>query len=191
MGMNATYEVATGSGFFSLPASPVLTSIGSETRTLKCCFAPGRVDLDNAANWFELQDTLSIIPFPTTLLTTNWKQGSVDFLDFSGPAGHAGIQGDLVVLQKENCDNAHLLNATAADLGVLHSAPMQLEEGGIASTFAIAQGKINELAMGTYKMCFATVSSEYDTASDFTLLDKELTLTESVVVAPSLVVPDS
>jgi hypothetical protein len=68
---------------------------------------------------------------------------------------------------------------------------MILEEGGVASTYALAQGKINEMSVGTYKICFATISSEVDTDSDFTALQQELTLTATVTVSPNLVVPDS
>jgi len=189
--LGALYDSSTSTAGFSLPSSPVLTSNGDTTKVLKCCFAPARANLDDAANWYELTDTLNVIPQPTAALTTTWKQNSVDLLDFSGPAGHAAQQGDTIVLQKDNCSNAHLLTATGTGLGVIHSAPMFLEAGGIASTFAIAQGKINEMSVGTYKMCFATMSSEVDTDSDFTALEKELTLTETVVVSPTLVVPDS
>jgi len=190
--LNATLDSATSSGSFSLPQSPFIVALETEeTRQLKCCFAPAQVDIMNPANWYELTDTLDIIPEPVTSLVATWKERNVDVLDFSGPDGHAALKNDIVVLQKETCDNAHLLTAVGPQLGLTHSAPMSLETGGVASTFAIAQGKVNELRMGTYKICFATASSEYDASSDFKMLDVELVLTESVVISPSLIVPDS
>jgi len=190
----ATYDSSTGSGGFSLPSQPPshrLTDLEGSTRTLKCCFASARLDHVNPLNWFEVVDTLNLIPDPTSALITTWKQRSVDVLDFSRPAGHAAQVGDLIVLQRENCENADQLSATGPGIGVNHSAPMFLEEGGIASTFAIAQSKINELTVGTYKICMATKSSEFDTDTDFKELAKEITLTETAVSTPHLVVPDS
>jgi len=102
-----------------------------------------------------------------------------------------GQAGDYIVLQKDNCQNVHLVTASSPGVGVTHSAPMTLEAGGIASNYGIAQGKINELGMGTYKICFATGSSEYDNFADFKPLDKEITITESFVIRPKLVTPTS
>jgi hypothetical protein len=189
----AVYDPSTSSGIFSLPESPKLTSLSTtESRVLKCCFAPARADLDNnAANWLELQDTLSIFPEPISLLTTTFKQQAVTGLNFAGPAGHAGIAGDVVLLQKGNCDNAHLITADSPRLGIDHTTPMTLEAGGAASLYAIAQGKVNELAMGVYKICYATRSSEFDAAADFKTLDTEITITEAFIVLPTLVTPQS
>lgn len=189
--MAASYDASTESAIFSLPTYPYLKSDGAETRTLKCCFAPARTDISVVSNWYELTDTLNIIPDPVAALTLEWKQNSVDMLDFSGPSGHAGLEGDRVVLQKENCENAHTLSAVGEGIGTTHSAPMTLEPGGVAFTFAIAQGKVNELAVGRYKMCFATKSSEFDAFSDFKMLNTEVVLTATMPITPSLVVPDS
>jgi len=142
-------------------------------------------------NWYEVQDTLNIIPDPITSLVLSWKQNAVDVLDFSGPKGHAAQKDDIVVLQKENCNNAHSLNALSPGTGITHSAPMKLETGAVAFTFALAQGKVNELAVGRYRICYATSSSEYDTLSDFKMLDSILEITSVSVSTPALVVPDS
>jgi hypothetical protein len=174
---------------FDLPGT--LEADGETRRDVKCCMAPARSDITNTANWYELTDTLTMIPHPIKNLVLSWKRASVDLLDFSGPAGHAAQEGDIVLLQKDNCDNAHVLSALSPNIGITHSAPMTLEAGARAFTFGLAQGKVNELPVGTYAICFATASSEYDTLSDFKKLDASLTLTPTVTVSPTLVVPDS
>jgi len=189
--LNGIYDAETSSAMFNLPTAPALTDLNGETRTLKCCFAPARSDIYSPLNWCTLQDTLNIIPDPITNLKLNWKTAAVDVLDFSGPTGHAAKEGDIVLLQKGNCDNAHTLSALSPNTGLTHSAPMILEAGGVAATFALAQGKLNELGVGEYRICFATSSSEYDTISDFKMLDAILTLTSVAVSSPALVVPDS
>merc|ERR1712196_7215 len=88
-------------------------------------------------------------------------------------------------------DNANTLSALSPNTGITHSAPMTLEAGGVAATFALAQGKVNELGFGEYRICFATSSSEYDEIADFKMLDSILTLTSVAVSSPALVVPDS
>jgi len=186
---NASYDSSSESAIFALPA---ITSLSSrESRKLKGCFAPARSDLTNVINWNEIPDELVVIPDPTQALVTEWKQGTISILDFSGPAGNAGEAGDFVILQKGTCENAHLLTAESPGVAITHSAPMVLEVGGQALYYGIAQGKVNELGSGTYKICFATKSSEYDSMADFQTLQNELTIIEALVVAPQLIVPQS
>jgi hypothetical protein len=187
--LRGVYDSSTSSAMFDLPGT--LEADGETRRDVKCCMAPARSDITNTANWYELTDTLTMIPHPIKNLVLSWKRASVDLLDFSGPTGHAAQEGDIVLLQKDNCDNAHVLSALSPNIGITHSAPMTLEAGARAFTFGLAQGKVNELPVGTYAICFATASSEYDTLSDFKKLDASLTLTPTVTVSPTLVVPDS
>jgi len=187
--LGAVYDSGTESGLFSLPETTSLST--TESRTMKCCFAPAQSDVEKTINWYELPDILRVLPYPTASLTTSWIYSSVAALDFSGPTGHAGEDGDRVVLKRDNCSDAHIITALSPGVGYQYSAPMLLPAGGIASVFALAQGKVNELAMGTYKICFATKSSEYDSMDDFTTLSEEITITELVLIAPDLMVPDS
>jgi len=185
------YDSSTGSAMFNVPSYPLLTSLPDSTRTLQACFAPARSDLENSLNWYTMQDVLKIIPDPSTNLVLTWKFAQVDLLDFSGPAGHAAQEGDTVLLQKDNCENAHILDGNSPNTGITHSAPMKLEPGAVAATFALAEGKVNELAVGTYVICYAPSSSEVDAFEDFKKLDVSITLTATISVAPTLMVPDS
>merc|ERR1711988_1081810 len=65
------------------------------------------------------------------------------------------------------------------------------EKGGVAGISALAQGKINELATGTYKICYATASSGGDATADFKTLSKEIEILAAPAGKPVITTPRS
>jgi len=110
-----------------------------------------------------------------------------------------GLPGDCIVLtQAATCANAYEVTQESYFVGLelnpvtgqyeeqYRSAKMLLDErdkdttttgdvkGGVASYQALAQGKVNELPEGRYKICYATMNSECDQPEDFTMLSKQI-----------------
>ena len=190
----SSVDAATQVGTFALPPSnstAALTAIDSSTqRTLKACFAGKGTDTTVSHNWIELQDELKILPDPSSALGTVWKQGQVLEMLFNQPAGNSAIEGDIVILQKDSCVGVHTI--VIATSNATTSAPVVLAAGGVAREFPIAAGKVNELNVGFYKVCFATGSSGGDSQADFSMLAAELEIQESLdTTAPILSLPQS
>jgi len=110
-----------------------------------------------------------------------------------------GLVGDCVVLtQATDCSQAYDLTAENYFVGLYfntatgqyedqhRSMMMSLDQadtdtevmgdikGGVAGLQALAQGKVNELPVGTYKICYATMNSECNHPEDFSMLSKEI-----------------
>lgn len=63
------------------------------------------------------------------------------------------------------------------------------EKGGTALVKSLAMGKVNELGVGIYKICYATKSSEGEEQGDFVQLTKTLEILPSTATKPDLTVP--
>jgi len=110
-----------------------------------------------------------------------------------------GLAGDCVVLtQATDCSQAYTVSSDTYFVGLYYntvtgqyedqhrSMRFDLEQadqdkgvmgdikGGIASHQALAQGKVNELPQGNYKICYATMNSECDQPEDFSMLSKTI-----------------
>jgi len=189
--VNTTVNTDTQVGVLTLPESPTLRSTGPNSmKTLIACFAGAGSDVTQATNWIQLQDVLQILPDPSTGLQTTWKQGNVLDLSFDTPAANSGQAGDIIVLQQGSCTGVHLVQNQPESR--MTSAPIILAQGGIAREFPIAAGKVNELNIGIYKVCFATGSSGGDSQADFSMLSAVLEIEEALdATAPVFSVPQS
>lgn len=187
--LNST--VTSTSSKVSLPDTPRLRASSAFTqRTLKACFAGAGSDSTKNENWIELVDVLEVFPDPSSGLTTLWTQGNVRELSFSQPTNNAAQQSDIIVLQQGSCDGVHLVTMQSASETT--SAPIVLSSGAIANEFPLASGKVNELGVGIFKVCFATGSSGGDSQSDFSTLAAELEIQESLdATAPVFSLPQS
>jgi len=107
------------------------------------------------------------------LLFTQPQQGT-----YGTPTFATGSNGDIIVLKIGDCTDVHQVSAAAYDLDTsttssrftLTAAGGEIsedEKGGKAGVFALAEGKVNELASGMYTVCYATASSEGEEQSDF------------------------
>jgi len=128
---------------------------------------------------------------------TSPQQGDFDKPDLKEFS--TGLAGDCVVLtQATDCSQAYDVSQDSYFVGLYfntktgqyedqhRSMMMSLDQadsdksvmgdikGGIASYEALAQGKVNELPEGTYKICYATMNSECDNPEDFSMLTKEI-----------------
>lgn len=184
-----SYNDSIGSGVFQVPA---LNSSIAATRVLQACFAPSGCDTSVAANYVQLADQLNVIPEPTEATITTWLEAEVSELRFDLPADHAGIQGDIVVLKQGSCSEVNLITSESESNGYTNSAWCELEEGGVAKNFRLAECKLKELPAATYKVCYATKSSEGWSEQDWTELSMEVVITStSDEPPPALEVPDA
>ena len=192
----------TGSGMFTLPSFDALDAVDDngdevkEIRVLKACFAPSGCNINQASNYVELVDNVKVIPEPIDLMITTWVEAEVNELRFDAPLLHAGIEGDMVVIQPINCDGVHLINTPEGGEGVgtKHSAWLFLEAGGIAKNFRLAEAKAKELPASStkYKVCYATKSSEGWSQHDWKALNLDILITGiSSEPPPMLEVPQS
>jgi hypothetical protein len=157
-----------------------------------------------------LADKLTIFKQPTDALLTSWFQEEVKELRFTQPQQGTygqdnfatGQMGDIVVIQKQNCDNVHTVSYSSYVVaGATHSRKMALKEaggvtqgddrGGYANDVALAEGAVNELGTGTYKICYATKSSGGESANDFVMLSKTIEILPTDKATPSLSVQQS
>jgi hypothetical protein len=122
-----------------------------------------------------------------------------------------GLPGDCVVLtQASDCSQAYSVSSDSYFLDVQfidgtyqeqhRSMKMSLDEadvdtltmgdtkGGVASTRALAEGKVNELPAGTYNICYATMNSECDHAADFSMLTKQIEILPRSATGATLMV---
>jgi hypothetical protein len=171
--------------------------------------ANGGTCLLTLANAVKLQDDLTVFPEPTDALVTSWFRSRVYEFKFTQPqfgtygtkTFSAGQVGDIVVLQKNNCQGVHLITPQGYAVGSTHSAKMVLEEhggevlgdekGGTARVKGIAMGKVNELGIGMYKVCYATRNSEGDDENDFKTLGVEMEILPDTATRPDMSVPRS
>jgi len=179
---------------------------------LVACFIPAGAIRDRVENVKQLDDRLTIFKEPTDALVTSWFQYQVHELRFTQPqTGYydytgakssnfaTGQVGDIVVLQKSNCTDAHVVNTAGYGFGLGQSAKFTLEEagnvttgdekGGTAKVWPLATGKVNELRTGIYKICYATASSEGEAQVDFKMLSETIEILPTPATKPSLSVP--
>lgn len=161
-------------------------------------------------NVVRLQDELTMFAEPTDALVWSWFQGYVYQLRFTRPQFGdpdvpqyfaTGTAGDIVVLQKQNCDGVQSISPMTYSLGTTHSAKMVLgefggetqgdERGGAADVMAVARGKVNELPIGIYKICYATAQSEGNDQTDFKELGRTFEILPADATTPSVSVPRS
>jgi len=64
-------------------------------------------------------------------------------------------------------------------------------KGGVAGVTSLAIGKVNELAPGVYKICYASASSEGNTQSDFMMLDARIEILPTPATKPAVSAPRS
>jgi hypothetical protein len=161
------------------------------------------------ANAMKLPDELTLFAEPTDALVNSWFQGHVYELKFTQPqygiygtkTFATGTAGDIVVLQKHNCNGVNAISPATYTLGTSHSAKMTLieyggetlgdEKGGAAEIASIAYGKVNELPIGIYKICYATAQSQGDDNNDFKELGATFEILPSTATRPSVSVPRS
>jgi hypothetical protein len=180
------------------------------------CLIPAGAQKHLTSNVQQLNDVLTIIKEPTDALITAWFQTSIHELRFTQPqmglrAGSAsapassvvatGQEGDIVVLQKLNCDNVHQITPANFLTGQTYSAKIVLNEagkttmgderGGTAKEVALARGKVNELPIGVYKICYATKASGGESQTDFKELAKTFEILQTPATKPSVSIPRS
>ena len=63
------------------------------------------------------------------------------------------------------------------------------EKGGTAQVKGIAMGKVNELGIGIFKVCYATRNSEGDDENDFKTLAVEIEILPEPATRPGMSVP--
>jgi hypothetical protein len=175
---------------------------------LAACFVPAGAIQSESYNVRPLQDMLTIFKEPSDSLLTSWFQYNVQELRFTQPQQgvygtatfSAGLPGDIVVLKIGSCSGVHLVSAADYSLlGSTNSAKVILEEagnetqgdekGGMASVVPLAQGKVNELNPGIYKICYATMNSEGESQQDFKELSKTIEILPPPATQPKLTVP--
>jgi hypothetical protein len=156
-----------------------------------------------------LTDSLSVFDEPTDALVNSWFMNHVYELKFTQPqfgvygtsTFSTGMMGDIVVLQKGGCSGVASISPASYTIGASHSAKMVLEEyggetvgdekGGAAKIKAIAEGKVNELPIGVYTICYATKESEGNDDSDYTPLVRTFEILQTTATRPSMSVPRS
>ena len=158
---------STPFGTFQLPSdSQLAVESLTATRVLDVCFTT-KESGSNVLDFVMLSSTLIIIPEPTDMLeTTTWFQNNIYQLSFNEPAGMAGMQGDIVVLEPEDCSLAYTRDVVG-NFPITSSAKSVLQADGVAREYAIAQGKFDELPAGIYRVCYATKTSEGKERDDF------------------------
>jgi len=185
----------------ALPSAPFLTSPGATAaRFLKACYIPAGAINTMQTNIVELLDQLIVVPEPTTHLRTSWHQHQIGLLDFSQPRHltlwSSGMAGDMLILMKESCKGAYSILPYDFFVGTTYSARATLRDnndpvyvGGLGSSQTTAQGKLNEMSPGLYKICFATKHTLGDAENDFKMLGVEFEILPPTVEGPSLTVP--
>jgi len=215
--MGSGFDTSTGTaiGKVSLPSSPYLkvpaytNAAGSFLSAwhMAACFVPAGAISALHTNVKPLQDMLTVFKEPTDALITSWYQYNVQELRFTqpqqgvhgDPTFATGQQGDIIVLKKDSCTGVSAIDPSSYMLGQTYSAKLVLEEaggettgdekGGTASVYPLAQGKVNELAAGTYKICYATKNSEGEAESDFKQLAKSIEILPPPSMTPQLTAP--
>jgi len=174
---------------------------------LAACFVPAGAIQSIPYNVKPVQDMLTILKEPTDSLVTSWFQYNVQELrftqpqqgQFGSPTFSTGIPGDIVVLKRQNCTDVHVVDTSSYMFDRSFSAKITLEEAGgettgdekgaMASVMPLAQGKVNELAPGIYKICYATKNSEGESQADFKELSRELEILPPPATRAKLTVP--
>merc|ERR1719399_2274199 len=105
----------------------------------------------------------------------------------------------MVVVQRANCVGAYNVGPETFFHGATHSLKITLEEmggmlvgdekGGAAKIAAIAEGKLNELTPGKYKICYATKETGGEDEADFKMLASELEILPPTALRPIMTVP--
>jgi len=213
--LNGTSFVSSdGTGQIVLPTSPQLIVPPYDVDGalpsawyLATCFIPAGAIQTLPYNVQPLEDMLTIFKEPTDSLTTSWFQYNVQELKFTQPqqgtyntpSFATGQEGDIVVVQLNNCTGVHLVHASGYMFSQNYSSRFYLretggetlgdEKGGSASVLALAEGKVNELQPGIYKICYATKGSLGDSQTDFKELEKQLEILPPPDTQPRLTVP--
>jgi len=202
-------------GKITLPTSPKLAVPPVDdyptSAYLVACLIPAGAIKTLPSNVKKLDDKLTIFKEPTDSLVTSWFQYQVHELRFTDPqygiygqaynveSFSAGLPGDIVVLKKDDCNNVHAITPQDYLIGSTYSAKFSLEEaggetvgdqkGGTALVKPLAVGKVNELGTGIYKICYATKSSEGESATDFKMLAKTIEILPTPATKPKISVP--
>jgi hypothetical protein len=184
-------------------AVPLFSPYPSAWYLVACVIPAGSTKI--VSNVHQLPDKLTIFQEPTEALLTSWFQYQVAELRFTQPqqgtygqeAFAGGQTGDIVVLQKDNCNDVHSItpetyyinSATKSRKMTLMEAggvTHEDEKGGTASDVQLAQGAVNELSPGIYKICYATKSSEGESASDYKMLAKTIEILPPPATKPTM-----
>jgi len=196
VGGSAVGEVVLPSS--SQLAVPPVPTTGS-AYYLAACFVPAGAIQSMPYNVHKLADMLTVFKEPIDSLVTSWFQYHVLELRFTQPTQGlfgtsmfaTGDVGDMVVLKKGDCTGAYAIDALTYAFNQTFSSRMYLErtgdvtlgdeKGAVAGIYPLAQGKVNELNPGNYKICYATKNSGGESESDF----KELAATLEILPPPS------
>jgi len=184
-------DSSTLTAMFQLPQDVQLEAASEvSSRALTVCYTT-KESGGSAADFVRLSSTIIMIPEPTAALeTSSWFVNNIDKLTFNEPQGNAGIQGDIIVLEQFDCSTSYLRN-TVESFPISSGVRALLQSDGVAREYAIAQGKFNELPAGTYKICYATKTSEGDAQDDFRLLTKTVRLEAEDAIVPTVEVEDT
>jgi hypothetical protein len=208
-GANPLLAVPAGVRGYSYPTAYYLVA----------CFIPAGAVNSIVSNVVQLPDRLTIFKEPTDSLVTTWFQYHVNELRFTQPQQGTwsadktsnfatGQAGDMVVLKKDNCvgaeavmastyqiytddpyDHIHQKNSARFTLEETGNVTLGDENGGGAGVKPLAVGKVNELDIGIYKICYATESSGGESASDWMQLARTIEILAPPATKPSLSVP--
>jgi hypothetical protein len=180
---------------------------GTSAEYLAACFVPAGAIQSLPSNVKPLEDMLSIFVEPTDSLVTSWFQYNVLELRFTqpqmgiygNPSFVTGEAGDIIVLKTDSCTGVAGVSAAGYSFGNTYSSRFTLEQtggvttgdekGAMASVIPLATGKVNELAPGIYKICYATKNSEGESDSDFKELVRTLEILPPPAMTPQLTVP--
>jgi hypothetical protein len=213
----SSFEVTSGvaTGKVPLPSAPFL-SVPAYTNAagsflsawhMAACFVPAGAIQSLPSNVKPLQDMLTVFKEPTDNLVETWYQNNVQELRFTqpqqgvygSPTFSTGQEGDIVVLKKDSCIGVHAIDSSSYLFGQTFSAKFVLEaaggetagdeKGGVAGVYPLAQGKVNELQFGTYKICYATKNSGGEAQSDFKELAKMVEILPTPSMTPQITVP--
>jgi len=185
---------------------------------LVACFIPAGAIRTLPSNVKQLDDVLTVIKEPTDAVIPSWFQYQVHELKFTMPQQGVwtgvessppdyknlatGLPGDIVVLQKDDCAGVHSISTSNFAFEQGHSAKFTLQEvggdigagdekGGTALEYSLAIGKVNELSVGIYKICYATSTSGGESQEDFKELTKTIEILPTPATKPKLSAPRS
>jgi len=186
----ANFISSPNSGQLLLPALSVPPVEGLPTAWyMAACMIPAGAQKDLPSNVKQLSDLLVVFKEPTDALVTSWFQYQVHELKFTQPQQGVfevnlatGLPGDIVVLQKDNCNQVHAISTAGykydqspleniswessatswfeplqgpdwqAGKGQLHSAKFTLEEMGNITQGDEKGGVAQELPLATGKV---------------------------------------
>jgi len=156
-----------------MPHAPALLFDNGHTRVLKACYATRRTGGNNWDEYTALANNVLVIPEPTDptaiIEVVKGEIWSIPWV-LTGHSSQAH-EGDFLVLQKHNCDNIMVseVSVPSGPTGVI----VLSSEGTIVQSSTVSS-RINELNIGTYRLCMATKESLGDNHTDYMALSASI-----------------